>query len=71
MSLQNSSPMKSLSVRQNQDGKRSLHVKRGDNSYKSISNFHFLISCFVEFPKEFQRYNGYLVDVQRMDGVQM
>lgn len=70
--MSNVSPVKSISVREGKDGKRSLHVKRGDKSYRSIANFYFKIFGFVEFPPEFQRMNGYLLDVVRSsDGVNM
>ena len=67
------SPVKSLSVRDGKDGKRSLHVKRSEKSYQSIANFYFKMFGMVEFAlPEFQRMNGYLLDVVRSsDGVSM
>ncbi|CAB4000040.1 nostrin-like isoform X1 [Paramuricea clavata] len=61
------SPMKSLSVRSNTEGKLSLHVKTGENRYKSIANFAFNIVCFVDFGKRYQHLNGYIFDVTRVD----
>ena len=70
--MSKNSPVKSISVRKGQDGVRSLHVKKGEKSYKSIANFYFDIFGFVEFPTEFARTNGYLLDVSRSsDGVTM
>lgn len=63
--MSKNSPVKSLSVRDGKDGKHSLHIKRGEKSYKSVPNFYFNIFGFVEFPLEFQRINGYLLDVIR------
>ena len=66
------SPVKSLSVRDGEDGKRSLHVKRGEKKYKSIANFYFEVVGFVEFPSVFQKMNGYLLEVTRSsDGITM
>ena len=61
------SPIKSLSVRTGSDGKASLHVKSGENRYKSIANFFFDIVCIVEFPQRYQHLSGYLLDVTRVD----
>ena len=71
--MSKSSPVKSLSVREGKDGKRSLHVKRSEKSYQSIANFYFEMFGMVEFTlPEFQRMNGYLLDVVRSsDGVSM
>ena len=70
--MSKNSPIKSISVREGKDGGRSLHVKRGEKLYKSIANFYFKIFGFVEFPTEFTRANGYLLDVIRSsDGVSM
>lgn len=64
--------MKSLSVREGKDGKRSLHIKRDDKSYTSIANFYFKILGFVVFPPEFKRVNGYLLDaIRSSDGISM
>jgi hypothetical protein len=65
--LDMASPMKSLSVRSNTEGKSSLHVKTGENRYKSIANFAFNIVCFVDFGKRYQHLNGYIFDVTRVD----
>ena len=66
------SPMKSLSVRDGQDGKRSLHVKRGEKKYVSVANFFFEVIGFVRCLSEFQRMNGYLLEVTRSsDGITM
>lgn len=62
------SPLKSLSVREDADSKRSLHVKTGENSHKSISNFYFSIVGHVEFEQELHHLNGYLLEVVRTDG---
>ena len=64
--------MKSLSVRDGTDGKRSLHVKRGEKKYESIANFFFEVVGFVEFPSAFQKMNGFLLEVTRSsDGITM
>ena len=65
------SPLKSLSVREDSEGKRSFHVKSGENAYKSVANFHFKIVGFVNFPQELHIFNGYLLDVHRSDGENM
>lgn len=66
------SPVKSLSVRDGKDGKRSLHVKRGEKNYESVANFFFEVIGFVRCPSEFQRMNGYLLEVTRSsDGITM
>lgn len=70
--MSKNSPVKSLTIREGKDGKRSLHIKRGDKSYTSIANFYFKILGFVEFPPEFKRVNGYVLDVIRSsDGISM
>ena len=67
-----SSPLKSLSIQERADGKRTLHVKCSDKTYKSIANFYFKIYGLIEFPLEFQTVNAYLLDVIRSsDGISM
>ena len=67
--MSKNSPIKSLSVRDGEDGKRSIHVKCGGKKYPSVANFYFEIFGFVEFPPEFQM-SGYLLDVTRSsDGI--
>ena len=53
-----SSPLKSLYIQERADGKRILHVKCSDKTYKSIANFYFKIYGLIEFPLEFQRVNA-------------
>lgn len=65
------SPVKSISVREDGDGKRALHIKQKEKRYKSVANFHFSVVSFVDFPPKFRRYNGYLIDVHRVDGANM
>lgn len=60
------------SVRDEEDGKRSLHVKRGEKKYVSVANFFFEVIGFVRCLSEFQRMNGYLLEVTRSsDGITM
>ena len=65
------SPVKSISVREAEDGKAMMHLKNSDNKYKSIANFNFAIKEFVEFPLAFQNFSGYLLQVQRTDDVSL
>jgi hypothetical protein len=65
------SPIKSLSVREDQQGSRALHSKTGKERYKCIANFYFTVKSFVKFPPHQNRFNGYLFDVHRKDGVSM
>lgn len=65
------SPIKGLSVREDQQGSRALHAKTGKERYKSIANFYFTIKAFVKFPQEQSRFNGYILTVHRTDGVYM
>jgi len=67
----NTSPVKSISVREDIDGKRAMHIKQKEKKYVSIANFHFDVLFFVEFPARFSKYNGYLLDVHRKDGISM
>lgn len=64
------SPVKGLSVREDQDGVRSLHSKIGDRRYKRMANFYFSIQTLVTFPGE-NKLNGYILDVHRIDGTSM
>lgn len=65
------SPKKSLSVRCDADGRLSIHMKYNQNLYKSVANFCFHIKNFVIFNDNVSKYNGYLLDVERRDGVKM
>ena len=66
------SPVKSLSVREDKEGASTLHVKMDTDQYRSIANFSFIIKAFVRFPeKDLTLLNGYLLNVQRNDGVSM
>ncbi|CAB4020744.1 Hypothetical predicted protein, partial [Paramuricea clavata] len=65
------SPKKSLSVRTDRDRRTSIHSKIGENSYKSVANFYFKMKYFIRFPDHLSRYNGYILDVERKDGVKM
>lgn len=67
----NTSPVKSISVREDKDGKKALHIKQREKKYSSVANFHFSVVSFVEFPSNWRKYSGYLLDVQRMDGIRM
>lgn len=69
--MSGSSPVKSISVREDKDGKRALHLKQNEKKYRSVANFHFSVMTFIEFPSHLRRYNGYLLDVHRVDGVSM
>ena len=64
------SPLKSLSVREDQHGSRALHTKTGKQRYACISNFYFNIEAFVMYP-EHCKFNGYILNVSRTDGVAM
>ena len=66
-----SSPLKSISVRDDGEGKRAMHIKQKEKKYVSIANFHFQLLYFVEFPARFTKYNGYVLDVHRRDGISM
>ena len=65
------SPIKSLSVREDQRGSRTLHFKTDKERYKCIANFYFTIKAFVKFPQLHNKFNGYLINVHRKDGVSM
>ena len=65
------SPKKSLSVRSDSDGRRSIHIKCSQNLYKSVANFYFCIKYFIIFNDNMSKYNGYILDVERRDGVKM
>jgi ribosomal protein L35AE/L33A len=65
------SPAKSLSVREDQRGVKALHSKIEKNRYKCVANFYFTIKAFVKFRKTHRKYNGYVLDVHRNDGVSM
>lgn len=66
------SPIKGLSVREDQAGAKALHVKTDKDRYKCISNFYFIIKAFVKFPeKDLTKFNGYILLVYRNDGVSM
>ena len=70
--MSGSSPIKGISVREDQAGSRALHVKTDTNRYKCISNFYFHIKAFVKFgKKDLTRFNGYILTVHRNDGVSM
>lgn len=72
MSKSKKLPVKSLSVRDGADGKRSIHIKLGEKKYESIANFYFEVVGFVEFPSKFQKLNGFLLEVTRSsDGITM
>jgi hypothetical protein len=67
------SPMKSLSVREDQDGARAIHSKVSKDKYKCVSNFYFTIKACVKFPVilNLARYNGWILNVHRTDNVSM
>ena len=65
------SPIKGLSVREDQQGFRALHAKTGEERYKCIVNFYFTINAFVKFPVAQSKFNGYIINVQRTDEVSM
>ena len=66
------SPIKGLSVREDESGNRSLHTKLEKNRYSCISNFYFDLKAFVKFPSiDHMKYSGFIVDVHRIDGVSM
>jgi hypothetical protein len=66
------SPIRGLSVREDASGCPALHQKVGKNKYICLANFFFRIEAFVKFPlKVHSRYNGYILFVQRVDGVSM
>ena len=66
------SPIKGISVREDQFGTRALHYKAGKQRYKCISNFYFIIDSFVKFASSHHKmYNGYILNVHRTDGVAM
>jgi hypothetical protein len=66
------SPIKGLSVREDESGNRALHTKVQKNRYRCISNFYFDLKAFINFPCiDHIKYNGFIVDVHRIDGVSM
>lgn len=65
------SPVKKLSVREDQQGSRALHSKIESGRYKCIANFYFTVKAFVKFSQLHSRFNGYVLDVHRTDGVSM
>ena len=65
-------PIKGISVREDQFGSRALHFKAGKQRYRCIANFYFVIDCFVKFEScVCKKYNGYVLNVRRTDGVAM
>ena len=64
------SPVKSISVREDESGVRALHFKVGKRKYKCIANFYFVIECFIKF-LVWKKYNGYIINVRRTDGASM
>ena len=65
-----SSPVKSIFIHEDKDGKRALHLKQKEKNYRTVANFHLSVITFIKFPSHFRRYNSYLLEVQ-MDGVSM
>jgi hypothetical protein len=66
------SPIKGLSVREDSSGHPAIHKKIGKNKYVCLANFFFRVEAFVKFPHAAHRkYNGYILFVQRVDGVSM
>lgn len=66
------SPIKGVSVREDKDGVSTLHVKTDNNRYRSIANFYFIIKAFVRFrERDLTHFNGYILNVNRHDGVSM
>ncbi len=67
------SPIKGVSVREGKDGASTLHVKTDNNNqYASIANLYFVIKAFVRFPEgDLTHFNGYILNVNRSDGVSM
>lgn len=63
-------PLKSLSVREDASGSRALHTKTAKNKYLCQANFYFTVEAFVKFPVH-NKYNGYILNVCRTDGVTM
>jgi hypothetical protein len=64
------SPVKSISVREDESGVRALHFKAAKLKYRRIANFYFVIERFVNF-QTWKKYNGYILTVHRTDGVSM
>lgn len=60
-------------MRKDKDGAKALRSKVSKEKYKCISNFFFNIKACVKFPPKDKlcRYNGWILDVQRMDNVSM
>jgi hypothetical protein len=72
MSAPSGSPIKGLSVREDASGARALHTKVGKDRYRCISNFYFDLKAFVKFPCiDHVKYNGFIAEVHRIDGVSM
>ena len=71
--LNMTSPMKSLSAREDKDGARAIHSKVSKDKYKCVSNFYFTIKACVKFPPilKLARYNGWILDVHHTDNVSM
>lgn len=67
------SPIKSLSVREDKDGARAIHAKVSKDKYRCVSNFYFTIKACVKFPSilNLARYNGWILDVHSTDNVSM
>ena len=64
------SPVKSISVREDESGACALHFKAAKQKYRCIANFYLTIECFVNFAT-WKKYNGYILTVHRTDGVSM
>ncbi len=64
------SPVKSVSVREDESGARALHFKAAKQKYRCIANFYLIIECFVNFAT-WKKYNRYILTVHRTDGVSM
>ena len=64
------SPLKGLSVREDPHGSRALHMKSKKERYECIANFYFSMEAFVKF-EQHSKYNGYILNVTRTDGVAM
>ena len=66
-------PIKGLAVREDVDsGARALHTKVSKDKYRCVSNFYFELKAFVNFPSsDHVKFNGFIVDVHRTDGVSM
>ena len=62
------SPVKSLSVREDNDGAICIHKKVKAGMYESVSDFWFKIEKLVQFEKSLAGNSGYIFNVHKVMG---